>query len=85
MPRNVRNFWVVGTADGSATLHTFGAKSASDGISVRVKVRQGKGTINPTEYLLSGYCDDDGSLRLVLESMTDNQPTLLWSDTVGSR
>lgn len=64
MPRNVRNFWVEGSAEGKATPVGFGPRSKDGGISLTIKQRD-NGEVT-TALQVVGIARQDGSLVLTI-------------------
>lgn len=64
MPRNVRNFWVTGRADGRDNPVTFGPVGRGDGIEIRVQQRHDGDVTDALR--IKGYVDSDGNCHLVV-------------------
>lgn len=66
--RNVRNFWVTGTVDGTAnpSLKGAGPKSKSGGFSLNILMRE-DGGISDKSLQVNGFAADDGSLQIDVE------------------
>lgn len=62
MPRNVRNFWIELSVDGSATRVETGPRSKDGGFSLVVLMRDDGGIVRALE--VNGRTLSDGSLRL---------------------
>jgi hypothetical protein len=67
MPRNVRNFWLEGGAEGIASRHAFGPRSRDGGASLTVYQR----SAGEVSEALRVRCYADGSGRLETEASAD--------------
>ena len=68
MPRNVRNWWVEGRADGGSSIGgrsiSFGPQSSGGGINIKILARDHGDIVD--SFHLQGYAFPDGSLRLTV-------------------
>ena len=62
MPRNVRNFWVEGRADGDRNDVSFGPRASTGGFRLTVKMRDDGGIVNALD--LEGIVSADGTITL---------------------
>ena len=64
MPRNVRNWWAWGRADGSARAYEFGPQAREGGISIDLKARDRGEVVD--SFRIEGLARGDGTLTLTV-------------------
>lgn len=74
MPRNVRNFWIELTVDGSATRVETGPRSKDGGFELTILMRDRGGISRAME--LRGYAKSDGSITLVAQAIGQPEVTV---------
>jgi len=74
MPRNVRNFWLELSVDGSKSNVETGPRSKDGGFSLTILQRSEGGIVRALE--VSGYATEDGRVLLSARTPGSDAPPL---------
>lgn len=71
MPRNVRNFWIEADIDGRKSAFSGGPQSATGGIDITIKQRDGGSII--TAARITGRVTSEGVIVLEMATADDSR------------